>query len=488
MEDFYHKLNKKLSNEKTLDKVNPEQLWSKIVDELDDDAALSPVPNPKGNMFKKWGAILVLLMLFSTVGYYFYNSKKEQILTESTNSAPSNIERNSDTKSTKIRTHQTQLFQADKRAKDDNIVIENTARKTVEDTRQFNKKNAIKTKSKSNENELVISPIIIEKTYNKITPKPNENQKGKTLFIKEEKEEKVNLLENKLITEKRLLKHIPTHNEKVMARNSKNLKEEKQTLRNEIFLSTLAPQTKEGIPRPVPVLPTLVAEKIHVPSKSKQLWAVEIATGMNYTISSFQKNSNDTHFGQELDTFYTPNTKYQFSIGVQRKIHQNLHLFFGCEYGKNGQQFNIVQEKDSSMNHASTGIIIPARATRTVRHYNSVSYLSFPLMLGWSKRYNRWEYGLRVGGSLHWRIQQQGKTVSPNHKILTYNNSNEKLPFKKIAFSYQVHPFVNYDITGNFAVQFRPFLSYQNNGTSPLWKVKHYTWQGGANIGLVWKW
>lgn len=248
-------------------------------------------------------------------------------------------------------------------------------------------------------------------------------------------------------------------------------------------LSFLVAYEKQAIQVPL----ADVQQQNKTSTKTRKRTSLPLSVGLSYGTNIWMDFfENNTNLSQLYKDGYSPILGSKVGLDVQWRFNDQWHAESGLAYLVAKSKFDYQEVTNTTMHRDNdpTQELINAIATRTVRHYNKLKFFSLPVLLAYTASADKIEWGLAAGVGLNFIGDQTGKSVDSNELIQAYASSDDALPYSKFFVSYQLKPFVNYQLNEQLKLQFKPDVTYQTFKQSDFFGIKHSAISMGLNVGL----
>ncbi len=210
--------------------------------------------------------------------------------------------------------------------------------------------------------------------------------------------------------------------------------------------------------------------------------SVGVFFGTHLWLDQFEATSQ----GETLQAAHQSEVGYSSALEIQWRLSPEIYLNTGFEYVISQTRFDLITSWDTMTYRDGPGSdLVNAIATRRVRHYNKHVFYSIPVTIGYEKQAGRFGFGLNAGVRFNVITSQKGRSLDAAEQIVSYpDNESEVLPYRRFFLAYQLQPYVAYQLNPGLRLQVRPDVRYQQHGHSDLYDLKHHSWQLGLSAGI----
>ena len=499
MENEYNKRfkNKEMSN----DDFDVEGLWDNIEEELD---ATSPSDNTPIPSWKKYGAIFLVLVLFSGLGYILLNDdnmiaqNEQEYVKQSPELSEEESIQNKDlssnlNKENSIDNVAKMNVQKDIFSNKTNTRIE----KKTDSIVSTNAGSSLQgTTEKSNSNigtgaKNISSKIDRKKSIN-TNSSNSQTENGEQAFSSEfSNKNELDLLENtiqeaeKTSTESVLidaeteLGNTETNGEIPVADISKTPPDtENKITPFRIHLSSLnksLPIIEDSL------LYTGIREiKINkkLDKKSKILFEGNLYGGVNLTNFKFKSiNPNDDSLAMQKNPLERSILGQTHGLNLSA-LRKGVRVNTGVEYHNLWTKFDLEAENNTTalveqaltlvvidsigntVNRERRDTLINATTTRNIEHYNNYQVWSIPLEIGMYRARKKWSYGISAGTSFNFLSNQSGKTLDSNAAVLEFDKTSDNTLIQSFSMSLRANVFLAYHLNEKVRLSVVPKWSW----------------------------
>ncbi len=227
-------------------------------------------------------------------------------------------------------------------------------------------------------------------------------------------------------------------------------------------------------------------------------------SGVN-TMNVVAKETGDsTTFSQVLSKATSTNTGVSYGVRVTYLLTDKIAVSSGLEYEKTQTIFEFTTEKIEPVwvfNHLVSyeldpvtgdtinpqyGALVDQLTKRHVLHHNKFTGISIPLEFGYRKTFGQWTLGLNLGVSYNFFLSQRGRTITTEFDIYDFDDqAATDQPFRKSFFAFQLNPYVDLRVNNRLSVRLNPVFKYNVHGMSDLYKTNQSSLLTGLRGGLV---
>ena len=249
----------------------------------------------------------------------------------------------------------------------------------------------------------------------------------------------------------------------------------------------------------------LVKDKKIIKPKTSSYFEIAAYTGVNTLFLDYKKGNSDGSLLNELSNSNSSQIGWSNAFRISWISNEKFSITSGIDHDLIRLKFSAIKETETTVtdnNYLVKFGIDPqsgdtinqeyvtrdrdALLKRRVVHHNRFNLISIPLEFGFQKQKGKLGYGIKLGASASFFINQKGKTFNQAKDIYIIDNTiKEQLPFKKFFIAYQLNPFVDYSLSKKLKVRLSPVFKYQAFGKSSLYGLDQSAMFIGLNGGLV---
>lgn len=232
--------------------------------------------------------------------------------------------------------------------------------------------------------------------------------------------------------------------------------------------------------------------KINIDNKAPQKinktkrknFLVGISAG-SHIVNNIYTGNTEGHINV-LSESITPDPGYSAGIYAQYDINKSYSIQTGVSFYQSYDQFDFIQEGDSSI-ILSSGKVQKGISRRTVVHHNKYNQINIPVLIGYRKKIGKVELGCFAGVGLNFNILQEGKIVNSQNAIVKYSNDDIELPRNNFNINYVIRPYMNIPLSENLLLRPMIDLQHQRFGNSSLMESNISAWITGVNMGVFYR-
>ncbi len=221
-------------------------------------------------------------------------------------------------------------------------------------------------------------------------------------------------------------------------------------------------------------------------------WEFGFHIGADLALLKYDQHSQIDGLQEEIDGSHHSELGYQMGFKAQWHHGDQFFLQSGISLIESQTEFFYISESATTMQRPGSSDPtnrVPAIAKRKVLNDNKFRHLSIPLEIGKGFRLNpKWSLGSSAGLGLNYFVGQKGKSVDQDFMIAEFSRHNtHPTPYRNFFLSYQISPYVGYDVSRNVSLQLSPQFRYQQHGSSPLYGLKHHAFGTGLNLNIMYQ-
>lgn len=219
---------------------------------------------------------------------------------------------------------------------------------------------------------------------------------------------------------------------------------------------------------------------------SEPALSLGVHLGTNLLIRRYTSNGDGA--SRKLNRATGSTAGQSLAFDLRYRISGKFAISSGLEYHRTANTFRHVSRQDTMIPHPSpfnSGMIL-ATAQRTVAHNNQEELFTVPLLLEYQRRYGDFSLSLGVGLGANFQRTASGRTLNANGRIIDYDTANGQAITNKFFLSYQLQPKISWRINPNspFELQLRTDLRYINYGASALTGTSQRGFLFGGGVGV----
>ncbi len=491
MKKIEDNLKDRFKEQQTLEGIDADQLWQGISEGLEQ---ASPSPKARNRFFRNIGVILfVLILLVSGYVSLLYSNKE---ITPALNNSPLPIEQSL----TNPFASKKDLQEASNNADD---IIPITEAKNISNNKDSKVSKTKKTKPTNQKKESI-----------------NNNQKHST------NQKDINKQQESAYTLQSLNHSLHTISPNISTiesstKKTKSTRYEHQSPSKGKSNQVISKKTIRSNPKSLQLLPTWKSPLLKIERKSFTLFTTTpsaltkrppvnkfqlgVFSGINTSFIQFRDKNKHFDLWNELTESHTNELGQSFSINISWIRGGKLSLSTGLNYDNIRYKFYAVKEGETTVvdNNYLVGFSIDpltgdtidrmydtvqlrAMEKRTVLHHNNFKLLSIPFEIGIRKQLKKLGFGINLGIGTNFFLAQNGKTLNQNRDIQEINDQvSTERPFKKFFMSYQINPFVDFNISEKLGLRLSSTIRYQDFGSSRLYDLDQSALFINFNGGLL---
>ena len=207
----------------------------------------------------------------------------------------------------------------------------------------------------------------------------------------------------------------------------------------------------------------------------------------NAAISDLKTQVESADYGQSFGVDLTLTTKkgWVFSGGL---AYNNAWTIFDYTSNRSEQELRNNQLLKIWVNGMDTlrmgygDALININTERIVKHHNQFRQFAIPLSIGYRMQNGKFHYGLNVGTSFNFLINQSGRGLDEaGELIVAYDNSSTNAPLNQFNMGLRASALLGYGISDRLMINVMPSWTFQrhSNGIQQL-DIQ----QLGLNVGL----
>ena len=281
------------------------------------------------------------------------------------------------------------------------------------------------------------------------------------------------------------------------------------TARYEMAVSALAPHGKghslsigQFVYDPCSVKGGKKKNRVHCYSfvKKSEITFADFSAGPQYSHKIFKLKLKDPE-AIDLLNQREATESYMLSYNVQARVgiktNSGLTGTVGLSYDRYNERFNyfdpneqrtittiiVVSGPDTTTTET---IVFQANGERTIRHTNTMTFVSIPFTAGYMWQADKFNVGVHGGLSVNLLFSKGGRIVQGNGAATTLNGEAKKLVYKTTAgFSAVGGLIFEYKIRDNLSFIFEPQVKYNMRSlTNDDYRLDQRYLNVGLNVGL----
>ncbi len=218
----------------------------------------------------------------------------------------------------------------------------------------------------------------------------------------------------------------------------------------------------------------------------KNPWAINIYGGANFFNLKYKDDTNSEDFAVEANGSLGPlQIGNSFGISLEYQLSHNWSISSGLEYNNYENKLSTIWTLDT-MVLDDLQILRDAIKTRSVNHHNKLSTLSIPVSFTYDHNIStKWSLGASVGASYSIVRSQRGRFLNRDKIITDYDDDNNS-QFTNFL-SYRVNPYLRYNVSNHFSLNFNAGFSYQNHDKGQSLDLTRSSMLYNFGVGLRYK-
>ncbi len=482
MSNLDKEFNKRFQYKKsTSDDAEMENLWAAVEEELNEEKST------RGFFYYfRWLGMLSLVLLIGGVSYWMGSTSKQEIGVNH-DLMQREVVRNEATKSSVQLDHAPiELSTEDKlekNVKEENVQKKNVQEKDVEEEnnllntlntetkrnreiQQKNKKNEIKDFDQIDINlkKEAITPVAEKSSINQVTKEISFGETG----IKRAQEAVDLKLDNSVNVEKMLAESKDNFLSPIQFLVARKFLIEDQ----EVSLPTI---------KLLPLEPFSPKNKESDEEKKQKNIAFFLGVngGVNWSSQQYENAENPT-FEDLRNSTEKGEVGQSYGVEVGLTFKNRWIIQSGLEYHKRWSKFeytstqigSIIKEDVATtiwvdgmdtLSVAYGDVSVNRTTVREVVHYNQSKSISIPLEFGFKNRTGKLTYGITMGTSFNFLLNQSGKLLDEFTGISEYDKDSEIAPLNNFSLGIRISPFLGYHLSEKIVLGLKPNMMWQQH-------------------------
>ncbi len=519
-------LKKRFSDSSEKGFVDAEDLWSSVSETLDSSEGIRPAG------YWKWGRIAGLVLLFGTIGTYFFQDQNENTFTEEASTSVELLQAEAaEEKKEEMQSVPTEVgnenvepvaFQGGQVVQEDALLVNNSepVSRTVENKEITT---AVNGQDESKDHQILVESLDIPA----MTNAEEINSEGQHMA-----EQSTRSAENLLINKRVISKMIqadpnePLGQDEIRMSNALDNRSV-STVGDEMIpaekygpkynweteIRQLRPLSIEAIDcgpyreRETNVNPIERASESNYPHDYARKYTgpteVTIGLGADALLPKYE----DAGSGLNLNDLMTAIPGYSASFMSSWISDKGIRLSIGLEYSMLRTRFDYETERETAyldedrlilfeldemgdtINAVYEDTWMTAIETRTILHHNEAEMLTVPIAVGYERDFGRIGIGLDLGLSYGIILSQRGRSIDGEGAVADFDTKKgTDAPFNSSVLAYSVSPMIDYKLSDALSIRLSPQVRILPDSDSEFHGLKQratiYRIMGGLTYRL----
>jgi len=233
---------------------------------------------------------------------------------------------------------------------------------------------------------------------------------------------------------------------------------------------------------------TFDLKNIPIQPVERHPWAVQLHMGANFFDLKYRDEQNPEMLASEANNALGAMQLGNYArINLEYEMSRNWSFYGGLQIANYEHTLNTTFSGDTVVFHTPTQQMQRAIFTRRVNHHNKLSTITIPLGVIYHQSLNQsWSIGASIGASYSLIRSQRGKILGRNQTILVYADDSN-VQFSNFL-SWQLQPFLRYNISPVLALDLTAGLSQQNHRSAAPQDLGQSARIYSLGIGMRYKW